>query len=33
MRKFYRKSLKLEPWQDPDVVPYLIVEDLSKDFE
>ena len=33
MRKYYRKNLKLEPWQDPDVTPYLILENLSKDYE
>ncbi|PLX30273.1 MAG: polyamine ABC transporter ATP-binding protein [Alphaproteobacteria bacterium] len=33
MRKYYRKNLKLEPWQDPDVTPYLIIENLSKDYE
>lgn len=33
MRKYYRKNLKLEPWQDPDVTPYLIVENLSKDYD
>lgn len=28
-----RTQTELEPWQDPDVEPYIVVEGLSKDFD
>ena len=33
MRKSYRPSHKLEPWQDTDAEPYIVIENLVKEYD
>lgn len=33
MRKIFHKSTTLEPWQDPAIKPYIVIENLTKEYD